>query len=154
MHIPSIAKAASRIWRREDGTATVELAIFMPVFVFFALIAINFARLTYTAVTVAHAARAGAAYGAASPGNAVDAAGIQAAALAEAGDIGTTTISSAPVCMCKDTGVLCTSGSVTCASDVPVYFVEVTASKSLTSLKLPFVTFPATLTRKARLRVQ
>lgn len=48
----------------ETGAALVEMALVMPLLLLMALGAGDFGRVMYTAITLAHAARAGAAYGA------------------------------------------------------------------------------------------
>ena len=69
---------------KRSGSAVVELAIVLPLLAFLFAIGIDFARLYYDLVTIHNAARSGAMYGAQHPNKAVDTAGIQAAALADA----------------------------------------------------------------------
>ena len=70
--------------KKRSGAAVVELAVILPLLAFLFAIGIDFARLYYHLVTVHNAARSGAMYGAQHPLKAVDTAGIQAAALADA----------------------------------------------------------------------
>lgn len=66
--------------RLRSGTATVELAVLLPFLLLGFVMALDFARVFYFSVTVENVARKGAYYGSQNPTNAVDTAGIQAAA--------------------------------------------------------------------------
>ena len=69
------------------GTATVELAILLPFLCFLFAVSVDFARVFYFAVTVQNCARNGAFYGCQDATHAADTAGIQTAALADAGNL-------------------------------------------------------------------
>jgi Flp pilus assembly protein TadG len=88
--------------KAEWGGALVEFAITMPVLVVLVLGAGEFGWMTYTAIEVANAARAGASYGCQTSTTAADTTGIQNTAAADAPDItlGTTTVSKS--CICSD----------------------------------------------------
>jgi Flp pilus assembly protein TadG len=74
-------------YSRRRAAAAVELAVLMP-FLFLVFAAgVDFARVYYTCVTVSNCARNGAVYGSQRPENSTDTAGIQAAALQDAGSL-------------------------------------------------------------------
>jgi Flp pilus assembly protein TadG len=65
------------------GSATVELAVVLPVLLLVALITVDMGRFGKYQITAANAARNGAYYGAKSMPNSTDTAGIKSAALAD-----------------------------------------------------------------------
>ena len=69
------------------AAAVVELAILLPLLAFLFVIAVDFARVFNPAITLTNCARSGALYGSQSPSKSLDDAGIQAATLADAGDL-------------------------------------------------------------------
>jgi Flp pilus assembly protein TadG len=92
-----LAHPRSRVPGSRRATAAVELAVLLPFLVFVFVIGIDFARVFYHCITLTNCARNGAVYGSADPTHAADAAGIQAAALADATNLSPTpTITSAP----------------------------------------------------------
>lgn len=102
----------------ETGSALVELALSIPLFMLVLLGAAEFARVTYAAIEVTNAARAGAQYAATLGGATGDTTGIQNAAQNDAYDLGTSVTTSvyADTCVCsgaESTTVACTS---TCPS--------------------------------------
>jgi Flp pilus assembly protein TadG len=131
------------------------MAVAMPLLVLMVLGVGDFGRVLYTAITLSHAARAGAAYGAQSNGHTGDSAGIQQAAEEEAQDIGTIGVTSQRVCECTGgSPVSCTTAS--CGSyGAPRAFVEVTTTQTYATL-IAYPGIPATvpLTRTAKVRVQ
>jgi len=145
----------SALKRADDGIATIELGLLLPVFVFLVLGVSVFGRVLFAAVTLSHAARAGAAYGGQMSATVGDVAGIRTAAQAEATDITPITVSSRFYCTCETgTATNCVTG--TCgAYGPPLLFVEVTANKAV-SLSTPFPGIPnsVSLSRTATLRVQ
>jgi Flp pilus assembly protein TadG len=135
-----------------SGSAVVELAVVGPLMVLMALGTADFGRVLYTSIILSHAARAGAQYGAQTNGTTADSDGIRQAALDEAADIGTVTITSARVCECTGTGsVSCTA---TCSGyGVPRVFVQVTASTTFrTIVAYPLIpnVVPLSVTAKVR----
>ena len=141
--------------RSDPGAALVEMAVAMPLLLLMVLGVGDFGRVLYTAITLSHAARAGAAYGAQSNGYTGDTAGIQQAAEEEAQNIAPITVTSQRICECTGgTPVSCTTAS--CGSyGVPRAFVEVTTTRTFQTL-VPFPGIPDTvpLSRTAKVRVQ
>jgi Flp pilus assembly protein TadG len=75
----SVLHLCDRI-KEEKGQALVELALTLPALVLLLVAAAEFARVSYASIEVSNAAMAGVQYGAQSPIEAADTAGIQAAA--------------------------------------------------------------------------
>lgn len=88
--------------RTEEGSSLVELALTMPILIVLVLGAAELGWVTYAAVEVANAARAGVSYGCQTSATAGDITGIQNTAAADAPDIalGTTTVT--PSCICSN----------------------------------------------------
>jgi Flp pilus assembly protein TadG len=84
-----------RIHRR--GAAAVELAVLLPVLLMILVAAADFAQVFGYAVVITNCARNGALYGSSSPTAATDTAGIQTAALLDAGSLTPTVQSSTGV---------------------------------------------------------
>ncbi|MDP6605401.1 MAG: pilus assembly protein [Dehalococcoidia bacterium] len=139
----------------EGGAALVEMAVIMPLLLLMVMGVGDLGRVMYTAITLSHAARAGAAYGAQSNGHTGDAAGIQQAAEEEAQNIGTIGVTSQRICECTGgSPVSCTTAS--CGSyGPPRAFVEVTATQTYATL-IAYPGIPSTvpLSRTAKVRVQ
>src|SRR5437867_12150593 len=64
-------------WPSQRGSAIVELTLLVPLFLLMLLGTMDFARVFYTALSVTHAARAGAQYGAQSNVTSQDYAGMK-----------------------------------------------------------------------------
>ncbi len=149
-------KAHSEDARSTDsGAALVEMAMIMPLLLLMALGVGDFGRIMYTAITLAHAARAGAAYGAQSNSHAGDVPGIVLAAEEEAQDIAPIAVTSERVCECTGgAAVSCTLAS--CGGyGAPRAFVEVTVTRTFSTL-VPFPGVPSSvpLSRTAKVRLQ
>src|SRR5689334_23331168 len=85
----------------ERGAAIVEFAVALPLMIVVLIGIIDFARVSYTAMAVSNAARAGVLYGSQSNARAVDTAGIQNAAMMSAqNDIGPITATATNFCEC------------------------------------------------------
>ena len=113
----------------------------------------DFARVVYAGIEIASAARAGVQYGALTPGNSGDTAGMAQAAKTDAADLGSTvTTSASNFCTCSGSTVACTS---TCSGVAPQGYVSVTANYTFTPT-LPYPGIPQTvsLSRTAKMRVQ
>ena len=81
--------------RARRATAAVELALLLPFLMFVFIAGVDFARVFYHCTILTNSARCGALYGSKDPTHAADTAGIQAAALADAGNLSPTpTVSS------------------------------------------------------------
>jgi Flp pilus assembly protein TadG len=121
------------------GAAAVELALLLPVLMIVLVGAADFARVFRYAVIITNCARNGAIYGTSSPTAALDTAGIQTAALRDAGSLGPTVSSS--------------TGTTTNGSDTYTYVnVTVTYNVSLYCSYLG-IADPFALTRTIRMRV-
>jgi len=142
----------ARFFRDARGAAAVELAVVVP---FLALLLVgiaDFGRANITSSVVAHAAEAGALYGAQDSASAYNSAGIETAATQDAGDVGSITVASRPYCTCTS------SSEVSCSSScgaygIPRMYVSVRVSKRL-DLTFPYPGVPDSLTNSVRLRVK
>ncbi|HEY3988537.1 MAG TPA: TadE family protein [Acidobacteriaceae bacterium] len=104
----------ARSTRREEAQSLVELALLVPLFAVILAGSAEFGRFAWDAILTANAARAGAAYGAASPTNAgtVNSPGVLAAAANESGNLPGLVTTSTVSCYCAygpDTGGQCSS---------------------------------------------
>jgi Flp pilus assembly protein TadG len=140
-------------FRREGGSALVEMALIVPILMVPILGAVDFGRGFYLGQELASAAHAGAAYGAQNP---TDTAGMKAAALAAAPDLTGISIAT-PTYGCE-----CANGSSfnancsstpTCTGSNAVYLVSVTATVSYTPLiKWPGIPSPISISTTAKMR--
>lgn len=143
--------------KTERGAQLLELAILTPFLVLVLLGSTDFARVAYHAITLANAARAGAQFATFSPAAALNTAGIKAAAELEAENIGAITVASNLYCRCPTgtTVVSCTVGTCTGINAVKELYIDVTASRTFTTLVTwPGVPSPIALSRTATMRVQ
>ena len=141
-------------WKSDDGNATVEFALLLPLMLLLVLGAVDFARLFYAAITVASAAWAGVQYGAQDTIKAKDNAGMQTAASNDAADITGVTATAQSYCECSNgTRVDCITG--TCSGARPPLYVQVTVQKTFTTL-VDYLGIPhnTALSRTAIMRVQ
>jgi Flp pilus assembly protein TadG len=124
--------------RTRPGTSAVEFAVVLPFLLFMVVVAVDFARVYRNAQVIMSAARNGALYGSDTPTKAVDTAGIQAAALADAADL-----SPAPT-------VTSTTGTDTDGNP----YVRVTVSCPFQTItRYPGVPSSMALTRTVQMRV-
>jgi len=115
-----------RVHCSESGTALIELAVSIPIFIVLILGTAEIANLAWSSVQINNAARAGASFGSLSRANSADLTHIQAAAQNEAPKFITdpaTQVTSTQVCYCVTAGVPgaadkgCTSTTLfTCAA--------------------------------------
>ena len=140
--------------KSDNGNATVEFALLLPLMLLLVLGVVDFARLFYAAITVASAARAGVQYGAQDTIKAKDTAGMQTAASNDAADITGVTATAQSYCECSDgTRVDCLTG--TCGGASPPVYVQVTVQKTFTTLvDYPGIPHNTALSRTAIMRVQ
>jgi len=149
---------AAALWGRTTiaqrrGAAALELVLVLPVLALLALGVAEFGRVYLSTITVANAATAGAEY--ASLNSGIDDAAIIQAVRDDAGDATLAVTPINRVCRCpgSEGAVACTG---TCVGyGVPQYFVEVTASKSI-SLMIHYPGIPSTISvsRMSAFRVQ
>jgi Flp pilus assembly protein TadG len=121
----------------------VELAVVLPVLVLIAIGVMDYGRVYFTSVAVSNAARAGAEYGTAIPGNQSQKTNIENFAKLDGAEAGSISVNSRTYCECGGTEVGCTTMCGT--SDPPRVFVEVTATKDV-QLLLRYPGLPATVT--------
>jgi hypothetical protein len=86
--------------RREEAQSLVELALLMPLFLVILLGSAEFARFAWAAVLTSNAARAGAAFGAVSPTNAINGTGIATAAANDSTNLSGLNTTSSVSCYC------------------------------------------------------
>ncbi len=145
------------MWRRggdPTGTATVEMAIILPVLILLVLGATDLGRIFYDAVAVSNAARAGLSYGSLDEARAKDSSKIATVAADDSQYVGGMTITSERVCECADHSVVdCNSG--TCSEGPSRIYVKVSASKTYTTL-LPYPGLPSSvsLSRESYMRAR
>ena len=154
--------------RQSDaGGALVELALVMPVLVLIFVATIDFGRVFYLSQSLTDAARAGAQYGAHSPAQSGDIAGMQTTAQNATGVSGIAAVAER-LCQCaSDTGTFtattptandCSSPPATsCPGGHLIVTVKVTTSKTFTTFMtggLPGSLQSLDLTRSATMRAQ
>ncbi|HUQ99935.1 MAG TPA: TadE family protein [Gemmatimonadaceae bacterium] len=127
------------------GSALIEFAIVTPLLMLFVLGAAEFGRVYFAAITVANAARVAAQFGS-QEGHNSDFPGMNAAAQAEAADLGTISNFPSNFCRCPDgTAPACTSGATCAGFGAPEVFIKDSVVKSV-SLIMKYPGFPATIT--------
>ena len=141
--------------RSQSGAAIIEMAVTTPLLLLLLLGAGDYGRMMYFGITLAHAARAGAQFGAQSLGHTGNFAGMQAAAQAEAVNIGTITTTPTRICKCLDgTVVNCATGTCT-GYGVPQVAVRVTCVATFrTIVNWPGIPDTVAMTRIAEMRVK
>lgn len=151
----ALSRALKSARRSTTASAAVELAIILPVLVLVAIIASDFARVYFTGITVANAARAGAQYGAQNTSTSGDTVGMNLAATQDAVGAGAITVSSRSFCRCDGGEVAdCTVGDCGAYGEYRLY-VEVIATKAVDMVfRYPGLALTYTLSRTATLRVQ
>ena len=155
--------------RSQSGQSLVELAMVLPVLVLLALGVIEVGRYSYIGILVANAARSGAAYGAQSLPQAVNASGVTAAVqndfqdnTQDATNLSLSSITSSVSCGCDSNGTITTaacSGATnpnagTCSAGHWVVMVSVTAGGTFRSLfNYPGIPKSIAISRTATMRV-
>lgn len=122
-----------KLLRSQRGTALVEFALLAPVLIFLVIGIIEVGRYVYFGVLAAHAAEAGAQYGAQNLTNAENLSGMRTAASADAGSLSQWSFSASTLC---STGG--STPSSPCPSGTPgsttIYYVKVSVSGTFHSL--------------------
>ncbi|MFN3075907.1 MAG: TadE/TadG family type IV pilus assembly protein [Alphaproteobacteria bacterium] len=142
---------ARRRFRREDGTAAVELAILTPVFLTMLLGLADYGLITYYSLAMGSSARAGAQY---ALRNSTDTAGIEAVVKA------TTTLPAnkltvVPSTFCECPNHVAVACAATCVGGVVNAYVKVEVTQQYTSLfPIPLIPTPYTITETAILRIR
>jgi Flp pilus assembly protein TadG len=138
--------------RRDEGSALIELALLLPVFLLLFVGSIDFGRAFYAAIEVSSAAEAAAWYGAQQPS---DTSGIQAAAVLDAADVNNLTATVASGCQCSDGSSVepgCTSVPSGCSANVVSYVQVITNATYTPILKYPGIPSTIPLQGVARMR--
>ena len=144
-----------RFFRATGGAAALELAIVAPVALMMLMGAWDFGRALQVSSRLANAAYAGAQYGAQDADHAADAAGIESAALDDAGDrsVGVT-VTAARACECPDGVPIACSASCGAAGDPQLYVTVLVESDHETLFPYPFIENPMRLSRQAVMRAR
>lgn len=149
----NVTKAIRR-WRADESAAALlETAVVVPVLVLLAIGVAEYGRVYFTGITVANAAMAGAEFGAQSSGT-DDSTAIKTIARNDAGDQ-TLVVTSNHSCRCPGSESTVACSSVCAGYGNPQFFVDVTASKSISLfLKSPGIPTTISVSRTATFRVQ
>ena len=150
-----------RISRKQDGLATVEAAVTAPLLILMLLVVVDFGRVMYSAITTTGASHTAVSYGAQATLFALDHAGMNQAARADAVNLPINSSNSAHVgstarhfCRCPGSSseVSCTSNTCGVA---PAVFVEVGTIRTFeTVANYPVIPTDVNLQRTAIMRVQ
>jgi Flp pilus assembly protein TadG len=134
----------------------MEAALLVPLMLLMCCGVMDFARVVYAGIAVANAARAGVQFGALTPGNSGNTAGMAQAAKNDAADLGSGNVTATATNFCACTGTAGTvSCSTTCSGATPDGYVSVTANYTFnTLLKCPGIPSQVVLSRTAKMRVQ
>jgi Flp pilus assembly protein TadG len=138
--------------KREEGSALIELALLLPVFLLLFVGMVDFGRGFFAAIEVTSAAEAAATYGSQQP---TDTSGIQAAAVMAAGDLNNVTSTVATGCQCADGTSVdpgCNTPPTNCASNVVSYVQVTTNAPYIPLFKYPGLPSIITLQSTAQMR--
>jgi Flp pilus assembly protein TadG len=151
-------KEANGARDKRTGTATIELALLLPLLLLIALGAIDFGRVFYMSVEVANAARAGVQYGAQSTATSQDYPGMVNAAKNDAPDISGMTASATRWCECSGSSTTFDCSQNNCLNSnpkVPEIYVQVSTQATFnTMMKYPGIPTTILLSKQATMRVQ
>jgi uncharacterized protein (UPF0333 family) len=118
----------------QKGSAMLELAVAFPILLLIAIGVADYARVYYTGISVANAAKAGAHYGVWNAGQTGQLDSMTVAAQRDAGNTGLDSVTVGRYCMCPGAGVVdCVSGDCG-AYGVPQVFDSVRVWKDVTML--------------------
>lgn len=124
--------AAKALSRSTAGSALIELALTLPIFLFFLVGITDFGRYVYASIEVCDAAHAAAQYGAQNHATASDIAGMQLAAANAAPDIRGMTTTPTHSCACSDGTSNPSCTLATCTGSVRlIEFVQVNTSATI-----------------------
>jgi Flp pilus assembly protein TadG len=139
---------ARKFSRCESGASLVEFAVVAPFLILLLIGLIDLGRYTYDGILAANAARAGVQYGAQNLQTAVDATGIENAAVADAQSLPNLSASPSPYCLVGGAVSSCTT-----AGAVP--YIKVVATGTFTPLiKYPGIPSSVQVTGSAVLRIE
>jgi hypothetical protein len=143
-----------RQWWTEsrDGSATVELAVVLPLLALLLMGLADYGRLMYGASAVTYAARAGASFGARSVGSSSNLAGMRQAAVDAGSDVNILLgdVAASKVCECADGTAISCTGTPIC--DRLIYAQVIT--KNISGFSNYSGMGTKTITRSAKIRAQ
>ena len=158
VHLRRLGRAVpSRDNQSTAGSATVELALIVPVLVLIMLGLLDMGRVFYGAITVASAARAGVAYGSMSAVHSDNIAAMNASAQADALDVTGLTFNSEKWCECPaqtPSTVSCTLTTCTDGTTVRIYVETTVTGTFSTTLPYPGIPNTISISRTAKMRSQ
>src|SRR5258707_587749 len=145
-----------RLRKDRKGSSFIETAILIPMLLVVCCGTMDFARVVYAGIEIANAARAGVQYGALTPGNSGDTAGMIQAAVNDASDLGISNVTATARNFC---GCNSGTGEVACSDTscgtTPSGYVSVTTNYTFnTTLHFPGLPQTVLLARTAKMRVQ
>jgi len=141
--------------KREKGSALIETALLIPLFLLLFMGVADYGRVFYTADIVVHAADVGAKFGAISTTNAADITGMQSAATNAATSIGGLTATATSFCTCGAGGSTVSCGSSCSGYGTPAMYVQVKTQATFKSLAaFPGLPHTIPLAATSTLRVQ
>lgn len=123
--------------RSENGSSIIELALLLPLLCLLLVGVVDMGRAFYAAIELSSAASAGAVYGTQNP---TDTAGMQKAAVLDAGDISGMTATATYGCECPDgsSATLSCSSVPSCSGGSWIYYVQVNTALTY----VPLFTYP------------
>jgi Flp pilus assembly protein TadG len=154
---PLLSCTASSLFKiasgeREEGSALIELALLLPVFLLLFMGTVDFGRGFFAAIEISAAAEAAATYGVQQPS---DTAGIQAAAALGAANVNNVTTTVATGCQCSDgTSVQpgCATPPTNCPANLVTYIQVTTNASYVPMFKYPGLPSAYTLQSTAQMR--
>jgi Flp pilus assembly protein TadG len=144
-------------WQREsNGSALIEAAAVLPILIVLLLGTMDFGRVFYTAMTVTHAARAGAQYGIQTSAKSSDSTGMQNAATVAASDVSGFSAKATRYCKCWSgaTETAMASCSSLCGGTVRIYVQVIGSATFSTMVNYPGIPASVRIWRTARMRAQ
>ncbi len=141
--------------KNNRGTASVEMALMVPLLVIVALGAVDLGKIFYDVVSVTGAARAGLSYGSLDEGKSQDYTKITEYATADAYNVANgISLEVGQVCKCNDGSEIdCETGS--CSEGASRLYSKVSASKTFeTSLPYPGIPSSFEITRESYMRAR
>ena len=138
---------------RTAGSALVEFALVSPVLLLLLAGVLDYGRALRHATAVANAARVGAQYSSRTPANSMDTAGIRAAAVSSAPDLGGLTVTSTRSCQCSGGSAVSCTGS--CGGSKMQIYVQVSVTGNVAAIfNYSGLPYPGNVAARATMRVQ
>jgi Flp pilus assembly protein TadG len=140
--------------RNQRGSAMVELAMGVTLLIFLLIGVIDYGPMFYNTMQLDDAARAGAIYGSQSVSHSADLTGMQNTALANIIDIQGVSATATQTCKCPG-GTVDVDCSTSCAAGTIMIYANVSTQWTYTpTFQYPYVAYPLTFVRTARMRAQ